>query len=321
MEVIHDIDKARIAHPCVQTIGGFDGLHLGHQYLLSQVKDAAAERQAKSMVITFRRHPSATLRPRQPVRLLTTLDDKLALLQSLGIDYVTVLDFTPQMAAMPARQFMAHILRDKLHATALLMGYDHRFGHQSRETFADYQHYGTLLGIEVIQALELPAPQGLHVSSSAIRQALTDGNITLANQLLGRPYSLTGTVAHGQRIGHTLGFPTANITPCEPLQLLPRHAAYVVRATAAGTTHIGMLYIGSRPTFRSLTEQRIEVHLLDFHGDLYGQPIRIEFLSYLRDEQHFQTPADLQRQLQADLQKIREEIPSYPPKGGGSVNG
>ena len=323
MEIIRDISAATLDEPVVQTIGGFDGLHLGHQYLLQQVRQAALQRHAKTMVVTFSSHPSATLRPQAPVRLLTTLQEKLDLLSRQSIDYVAVLHFTPQMAAMSAQLFMERILKRQLHATALLMGYDHRFGHQADDTLASYQHYGAQLGIEVIRALEMPPLQGLHVSSSAIRQALTDGDIALANQLLGRPYSLTGTVTHGQGIGRSLGFPTANIQPADPLKLLPRHGAYAVSVTVPGDSapHLGMLYIGNRPTFRALPEERIEVHLLDYHSDLYGQTLRIDFLRHLRGEQAFATPADLQRQLQADMQTIREEIHSYPPKGGGSVSG
>ena len=308
MNIISDINNVAVTVPCVQTIGGFDGLHLGHQYLLQQVRDTARKRGMKSMVITFRHHPSFTLRPDKPVAILTTLEEKLHLLQQMDIDYTAVLDFTPQMSQMSARIFMEQVLKEKLCGQALLIGYDHHFGHSSHDSFADYQRYGTALGIEVVQALELPPSNGRHVSSSAIRSALAEGEVTLAQQMLGRPYSIEGIVTHGEGIGHKLGFPTANIEPSDPQKILPKHGAYAVKAFIEGQVFPAMLYIGNRPTFNNLNALRIEAHLLDFEGDIYGSRLRVEFVDFLRSEHHFSSPLDLEKQLHSDLHTVRDLI-------------
>ena len=315
MQVIHDIFSDEIRDFCVQTIGGFDGLHLGHQYLLRQMKEAAAQTGNKTMVVTFRKHPSATLHPEKPVRLLTTLEEKLALLESMQIDYVAVLDFNQQMAQISARRFMEEILVQQLKGRVLIVGYDHRFGHKSDETFADYQQYGKELGIEVRLAAELPTvdlqiERGIHVSSSAIRRALGNGDISLANKLLNRHYSIEGTVTRGEGIGRTIGFPTANIALIDESKLLPANGAYAVNVVFEGESakrqNRGMLYIGSRPTLDGLgQEQRIEVNILDFNGEIYGQRLRLEFLGFIREEQRFNSLEELRAQLEKDLENIK----------------
>lgn len=309
MQVIQDIFSVEIADMCVQTIGGFDGLHRGHQYLLEQVREATAQRKAKSMVITFKNHPSDILHPDRPVKLLTTLDEKVSILEGLGIDYAVVIDFTPELSRMSAKAFMKEILIDKLKGSALLVGYDHRFGHQSSETFSDYQRYGKHLGMEVILAGELPQEESArHVSSSVIRKAIEEGNMVLAKDLLGRYYSIEGTVTHGEGIGRTIGFPTANIAMTSPCKLLPKDGAYMARVYVKGSYHAGMLYIGNRPTLDNLArEQRVEVYILDYNEDIYGQDVRIEFVDFLRGEQQFSTIEDLQEQLKVDLFQIREK--------------
>ena len=308
MQVFQDIFSVEIADMCVQTIGGFDGLHRGHQYLLQQVREAAMQRRAKSMVITFKNHPSDILHPDKPVKLLTTLKEKLSVLESIGIDYVVAVEFTPELSRVSAKDFMKEILIDKLRGRALFVGYDHRFGHQSSETFFDYQRYGKELGMEVILAGELPQEESaIHISSSAIRRAIAEGDMVLTKELLGRYYSIEGTVIHGEGIGRTIGFPTANIAMESPCKLLPKDGAYMVRAYVKGEYHDGMLYIGNRPTIDNLAqEQRIEVYILDYNEDIYDQNVRVEFVNYLRGEQHFGSIEDLQEQLQVDLIQIRE---------------
>ena len=308
MQVFQDIFSVEIADMCVQTIGGFDGLHRGHQYLLRQVREAAMQRKAKSMVITFKNHPSDILHPDKRVKLLTTLQEKLSILESLGIDYVVVIDFTPELSRMSAKDFMKEILIDKLKGNALFVGYDHRFGHQSSETFFDYQRYGKELGMEVILAGELPQEESaIHVSSSVIRRAIAEGDMVLARELLGRYYSIEGTVTHGEGIGRTIGFPTANIAMTSPCKLLPKDGAYIVRVYVKEEHHAGMLYIGNRPTLDNLVrEQRIEVYIVDYNEEIYDQYVCIEFVDFLRGEQHFSSIEELQEQLQVDLFQIRE---------------
>ena len=305
MDVVRDELRDEKGVFCVQTIGFFDGVHIGHRYLLEQVRELALAEGMPSMVVTFRQHPASVLRPEEDVRVLSTLDEKLAKIEDCGIDYVAVLDFTPQMAQTSARDFMRDTLVRRLKGRMLVLGYDHRFGRRSAETIDDYREYAGQLGMDVRLARELLLPDGVHASSSAIRRALAAGDIVLANRLLGRPYSIAGVVGHGEGIGHRLGFPTANVVPDDPRKMLPKHAAYIVRVFVGDTLRYGMLYIGDRPTFDSLAGQRVEVHILDFDDNIYNKELRIEFVDFLRDEKAFDSPGGLKAQLGRDMEHVR----------------
>lgn len=301
MQIIDNISVANINSDAVQTIGFFDGLHRGHHFLLSEVKAQAAARGMASMIITFKEHPRTVVAPTEPMPLLTTLHEKMALLQQAHIDCVALLDFDRAMSQMSARDFMQQILATKLRGKALIVGYDHHFGRpQAGEGFEQYRRYGHDLGIDVIAATE--CSRELHISSTAVRRAITAGDMPLATTMLGRPYSITGTVVKGQSIGRSIGFPTANIRIDNTAKILPRPAAYAVRATIEGHQADGMLYIGRRPTIEGIDELRIEVHLLNFDRDIYGQQVTIEFLQHLRDEQHFDSIDALRQQLVKDCE-------------------
>ena len=284
----------------VLTIGFFDGVHRGHQYLLEQVVDIARSRQLKSAVVTFRQHPREIIDPKSEIPLLTTLDEKLHLIDRCGIDYTALLDFTPEISQVTAFDYMRHTLKEKFGSKVLVIGYDHRFGCKNGDGFEEYRQYGRLLDIEVIKAKELPPQNGLKISSTTIRTALTNGDITLAKQLLGYNYTLRGSVDHGQAIGRSRGFPTANITPCSPNKIVPKDGVYAVCATIEEKKHYGMLYIGNRPTLHNLNERRIEVNLFDFNEEIYQKDITVEFLERIRGEQRFDTLSELKTQLETD---------------------
>lgn len=293
--------KSSLREPAVATIGFFDGVHLGHRHLVSQVTAAAHARQWRSMVITFDRHPREVLAARVEPFLLTTLDEKLQLLTQLGVDMVVVLPFSRQMATLSARSFMQSVLRQQLGVCQLVIGYDNRFGHDRTAGFPDYVAYGRELGIEVTRAEELITALG-PVSSSVVRHQLTVGEVEKASALLGRPYELCGTVVHGFQEGRKMGFPTANLQLVEPLLLLPKSGVYAVE-TMAGKWMPGMLNIGTRPTFNG-HKQTIEVHIFRFSGELYGSMLKVRLLHRVRDERPFQSPDELRRQLQHDRQEI-----------------
>lgn len=293
---------------CTATIGFFDGVHLGHRYLIEQVRHKAAKRGQASLLLTFRTHPRLVTHPDFHPRLLTTYEEKCDLLASTGADYCLTLDFTPEMARLSARDFMASILKNTLHTAVLVMGHDHRFGHASTGGFEQYADYGRELNINVIRS-EAYAPSGIGtgVSSSVIRTLLDGGDVRTAARLLARPYSLTGIVVDGHRVGHQLGFPTANIRPDHPYKIVPRSGVYAVRVHD-GNRHTplnGMLNIGTRPTIDNGEEQSIEVHLLDFNGDLYGRTLTVEFVHRLRDEQRFSNREELIHRLQRDELETR----------------
>ncbi len=286
----------------VCSIGFFDGVHRGHQWLIQQVKDEARRRDVRSLLITFDRHPRSVFAPESAPPLLTSMEEKMALLRATWVDDIYVLSFDRTMAALTAREFMQQVLKEQLGVTALVIGYDHHFGRPMGEGFADYQAYGQQLGIDVVLASEL---SDHHVSSSAVRRALEAGDISTANGLLGRPYSWTGRVVHGRAVGRQLGFPTANLQAVAPEKLLPAKGAYAVRVhnpslMESGWEGAAMLNIGSRPTLDNGSDVSVEAHLFDFSGDLYGTTLTISFIDHLRPERRFTDETALAQQLAQD---------------------
>ena len=291
-------------HACAATIGFFDGVHCGHRFLLEELRHLAHERGLRTLAITFDQHPRKVLgRSFQP-KILTGREEKEALLAALA-DRVEVLRFTPALAALTAEEFMQTVLRDGLNVRTLLLGYDHRFGSDGLTGAAAYEALGRRLGIEVLQARQY-AEGGRHVSSSAVRRLLEEGRVQDAAALLGRPYSLTGTVVAGNRIGRTLGFPTANLQPLLADQLIPRGGVYAVDVQLRGKRYRGMLNIGCRPTL-ALPDKglSIEVHLFDFWCDIYGERLTVSFRRYLRDEARFPSAEALREQLEEDRRSCR----------------
>ncbi len=289
---------------CVATIGFFDGVHRGHQCLVSQVSGLARELCCPSMVITFDRHPRQVLHSDYIPQLLSTLEEKKALLQALGIDRLEVLPFTRELSRMTALEFMRQVLRDRLQVSTLVMGYDHHFGSDGG-TFPDYVEWGRQAGIEVVLAREL---EGEKVSSSRIRRFLAQGDVRMANHLLGYTYSLEGEVVCGHQVGRHIGFPTANLQVRND-KLLPALGVYAVRVTVSdGTTYGGMLCIGHRPTLNNGSELSVEANLFDFRGNLYGQKVKLSMVDRLRDEQSFPSVQALQHQLEQDAVQARQRL-------------
>ncbi|MBQ9362893.1 MAG: riboflavin biosynthesis protein RibF [Bacteroidaceae bacterium] len=278
----------------VATIGFFDGVHLGHRYLIEQVKEAALARGLQSMVVTFPVHPRRVLQADYQPRLLTTKDEKLKLLAGTRVDRLVLLDFDRKMAEMTAREFMQMLHRDYA-VGVLVVGYDHRFGRGRTACFEDYVAYGQELGMEVLRARELEGG----ASSTIVRRALSEGNVSLANKTLGYRYFLQGRVVHGFRNGRRMGFPTANLQVDED-KLVPMNGAYGVEVAVGGRVYRGMLNIGQRPTLENGEARSVEVHIFDEQMDLYDQWLCVDFLFFLRPEQKFQSLDDLRRQLETD---------------------
>ena len=283
----------------VSTIGMFDGVHLGHQFVLRHVVDTARETGLQSMAITF----DQTMHRNQ---VLTSLSAKRLLLSKTGVNRIEVLQFTDELRQMTAREFMERVLKEQLDVKILLTGYDNRFGHDRKEGFADYVKYGQELGIEV-RALP-PAPsngmgmgEGPTISSSYIRRLLADGHVGKASEGLGYPYTILGRVEHGEHIGTKLGFPTANIVPVDKSQLIPAAGAYAVKVRMENSVEWkhGMMNIGMRPTFDG-HQQTLEVHIFRLSEDLYGQQLLVSFVERLREEQRFESIEALMSQLQQD---------------------
>ena len=283
----------------IATTGFFDGVHCGHRLVIERLVSLARERGDESLVVTFWPHPRAVLQNgARELRLLTTLEEKKALLAALGVSRVEVLDFTRPFAALTAEQFLRDVLRDRFGVTTLLMGYDNRLG-SDRLTAGKLASMSAELGIEL---LELPPYQT--ISSTKIRKSLEEGDIESATSMLGYGYSLKGVVVAGNRLGRTIGFPTANMRLYEPLKLVPGRGVYVVEVQVLGKTWRGMTNIGLRPTVGG-TFTTIETHILDFDEDIYGLPLTITFLRRLRDEVHFPSLEELKAQLKRDKEACR----------------
>ena len=288
---------------CAVTIGFFDGVHRGHRFLLQQLEELAAENGLSPIAVTFDCHPRTVVQPDFVPSLLTTQEEKLNLLSKTFKGEVVVLPFTKELSELTAKEFMQSVLREKLNAKLLLMGYNHRFGHGGG-TQEEYEVWGRETGIEVCLAEAL---DGEKVSSSRIRNLIVLGEIEKANEKLGYPYFLTGKVIEGKQIGRQMGFPTANLSVPEQ-KLLPACGVYAVWVTLPDhTKRGGMLCIGHRPTIESNGEISVEVHIFDFDGNLYGTSISIDFIGKLREERHFDSLEELQQQLSIDAAAAREK--------------
>lgn len=284
--------------PTVATIGFFDGVHLGHRYLINQVKIAASQCGWCSSIITFPIHPRQVIQSDYQPQLLSSPEEKIELLSQTGVDNCILLPFTRELSKLTAWEFM-QLLYDKYKVRMLVIGYDHRFGHNRAETFEDYCRYGRELGIHIMQASAYTQEQD-KVSSSAIRRALQTGDIRTASKFLGYHYYLEGTVVGGYKVGRKIGFPTANLRVDFPNKLIPSIGVYAVYVYVNGEKHKGMLNIGYRPTINNGTDLSIEVHILDFQGDIYHQKMRIEFIEFLRPEEKFHSVDELILQMQKD---------------------
>ena len=295
-------------------IGFFDGVHLGHRFLIRQVTTEAARRGLQPIAVSFEEHPRLAL-PNADYRpaLLTTNAEKLRLLSQTGLSACALLHFDQQMARLTSREFMERILRNELRVRCLIVGYDHHFGSDTSARFDDYVRSGRDLGIDVVREQPFDAA-GLRVSSSVVRRLLKEGDVASAARCLGRCYTLEGTVVEGHHVGTPLGFPTANIRPDASAQLIPQRGAYAVLADVDGQTYKAMLNIGQRPTLNNGDEETIEAHLLHYTGaPLYGHRLRISFVKRLRPERRFNSLEALKAQLAADAEEVERGVKSPSP--------
>jgi riboflavin kinase/FMN adenylyltransferase len=289
------------------TVGSFDGVHLGHQDVLRQLVGRARHLGVQSLLITFDPHPLEIVNPSAAPRLLTVGDEKLEVLAESGVDFVAVLPFTPQLAAFSAERFVDEILLGRFRMHDLLMGHDHRFGHNRSGDAETMKRLGAARGFDVAVVPPVTVNGGQPVSSTAIRRAVAGGDLDGARRGLGRHYSLGGTVVEGARRGRTIGFPTANVPVPSSRKLLPPEGVYAVRVQTPVGPQDGMLNLGPRPTFGD-NQALLEAHLFDVNLDLYGAPVRIDFVARLRDVQKFNGADALIGQLRRDETAAREVL-------------
>ncbi|MDR0682495.1 MAG: bifunctional riboflavin kinase/FAD synthetase [Dysgonamonadaceae bacterium] len=303
MDIIHIHESSLIEQETVATVGFFDGVHIGHRYLIRQMKDIARKAILKTAVITFPIHPRKVLQQEYQPQLLNSFDEKLKLLSNTGLDYCYIIDFTKEFSEISAQNFIREILHKQLHVKDLLIGYDHKFGKGRINEYKHYVAYGKVCGMNVHQAEKL-SEENNPVSSTAIRNLLSKGKIKEAAKKLFYDYALEGNVIEGNKLGRTIGFPTANLELTDKNKIIPLEGVYAARVEIGDKQYSGMAYIGKRPTILSHGERRIEVHIFDFSEDIYGMKIRIEFIDFIRSDMRFGNVEDLRKQLEKDKKNI-----------------
>lgn len=300
MKIVYPNEKYKPEKELVATVGFFDGVHLGHRFLIEELKREAHQQQRLSAVITFVSHPRKVLQADFQPLLLTTFDEKIEQLSTTGIDLCLVLDFSIEMSRLNAFDFLNNILFKQFNVKTLLVGHDHRFGHNRTDGYPEYEKYGKKIGIQTVKATRFSLPDCTHISSSDIRNALKNSEIEKANKLVGYNYSLVGKVTDGFKIGRKLGFPTANIEPIDSEKQIPATGVYAVNVIVDNAFLCGMLNIGSRPTIDNDEHISIEVNIFDFEKDIYNQHIKVIFVGKIRNEQKFKSLDELISQLKQD---------------------
>lgn len=301
MTFLEELARFRPERDTILTIGVFDGVHLGHRHLIGQVVRQAQEQGALSAVVTLHPHPVTVLRPGTEVAYLTSLEERLGLIASLGVNLVVPVTFTLDLSRLTAREFVT-LLRQHLRMAGMIVGHDFALGHGREGTPEVLQGLGKDLGftVEVVSPLD---ESGTRVSSTAIRVALASGDVALANAFLGRPFTVRGTVIRGANRGRMLGFPTANFAPEADLAI-PADGIYATRAHLDRAVYNAATYVGTRPTFEQ-SERLVEVYLMDFAGDLYGESLRVEWVDRVRGDMKFDSAEALTAQMERDVRQVR----------------
>lgn len=300
MEIHRDLRNFNAINPVV-TIGTFDGVHLGHRKIIDRLQDIARSIGGESVIFTFDPHPRTVVAPSETnLRLLTTLDEKIQLFETSGIDHLIVFPFTREFAQLSYAEFVEQILVGQIHTKYLVVGYDHKFGKNREGDFEFLKNCADRFGFKV-EKLDVLLMNESNVSSTKIREAIQQGDFETANAYLGYPFTLNGTVVAGQQLGRQLQFPTANVKASDPHKIIPGYGVYAVKVRIRGNEFRGMLNIGNRPTVNQNADHRsIEVHIFDFDGDVYNQPIEVRFYQKLREEQKFASLEALKEQLARD---------------------
>ncbi len=300
LKIFHSINDFRSTKKTIITLGTFDGVHIGHKKILEKVLQNTNGEQYESLVLTFFPHPRMVLQGDSDIKLLNTINEKIDLLQGIGIENLVIHPFDEAFSRLTAEEFVKTILVDRLNIQKIIIGYDHRFGRNRTANIDDLFNYGEQYGFEVEQ-ISVQEINEISVSSTKIRQALSEGDMTLANDYLGYDYFITGTVVEGKQLGRTINFPTANIKIQENYKLIPQNGVYIVKSGIENKIVYGMMNIGFNPTVNG-QNRSIEVHYFDFNAELYDKEIQVSILHRIRSEQKFPSFDLLKEQLEKDKQ-------------------
>lgn len=298
MGEVKKIETYKNIEPSVVTIGTFDGVHIGHQKIINRLINTGKLEGLKSIILTFFPHPRMVLQKDSNIKLINTIDERFAILNTLGLDYLLIKKFTHEFSRLSADEFVKQILVDKLNAKKVIIGYDHRFGRNRNADINDLIKFGETYGFEV-QEISAQDINDVAVSSTKIRKALNEGYIEKANEFLGYNFMLSGTVVKGKGLGRQLNFPTANIKIEEDYKIIPKQGSYIVKSTINDKIIFGMMNIGTNPTVDGII-QSVEVHFFDFKKDIYDEKVQIELLHRIRDEEKFDSVETLKKQLAND---------------------
>ena len=309
MKILTATDRIDSDIKLAAAIGMFDGMHRGHITLINALKEQASLRGQHSAVVTFKQHPQRVVNPDDSPRALMTLEKKIEAIAATAPDYLILLDFDDTLSQFTAQQFM-ELLHGRYGVDTLVMGYNHRFGHDRSTTFAHYVEQGRALGVEVVKAPEYLG-QYAPVSSSIVRQLIASGRVEDAMNCMGHPFELEGKVVHGFHNGRGIGFPTANVGELPPGIILPHNGAYAVMVAVNGEKHKGMVNIGYRPTLDNGHKLSIEVNIFDFDSDIYSKPITLQFVRFLRLEFKLGSIEQLRAQLAHDKALSQKILDNY----------
>lgn len=299
MKVYHKLSDFTALSHAVVTSGTFDGVHIGHQKILKSLNEIATEKGGESVVLTFWPHPRMVVsQDSQQLKLITTIEEKIAFIEKLGVHHLLVVPFTREFSELSAEKYVQEILINTIGTKTLVIGYDHRFG-KNREGGFDYlEKNSNRFGID-LEEIPRQEIEDLTISSTKVRNALTNGDVALATNLLGRNYQFTGIVAKGRQLGRQLGFPTANVQVKENYKLIPANGVYAVRVNVREVIYKGIMNIGNRPTVEGVGRTQ-EVHIFDFNSDIYGELITVEIISFIRKEVKFSSIDELKNQIEID---------------------
>ncbi|MGZ3885315.1 MAG: bifunctional riboflavin kinase/FAD synthetase [Bacteroidia bacterium] len=300
MQVVYDLKDWAFEGQGIVTIGTFDGVHLGHRKLLRRLNELRKQRGGKSIVFTFDPHPRKVLFPNQTdLQLITSLNEKIELLQELDIDYTVVYPFSAEFSQIEPDKFIKEILVDKLKVKTLVIGYDHRFGRNRSGNIGSFKTAAPVYGFEV-EEIAAEDVNDINVSSTRIRKALFEGEVAAAASFLGYNYFLSGEVVHGKKLGRTIGYPTANIRVKDPVKLIPKMGVYLVGVEVDDFKGFGMMNIGTNPTTDTDNNLKLEVNMFNFDRDIYTRTLKVEFIERIRDEKKFDALDELIAEIKND---------------------
>ena len=310
MSIIRNSATFTTSKKTIVTVGTFDGVHLGHQEIITQVVEKAKKLGLASVLLTFDPHPRKVLQPNAPMPLIQTLEERAATLERHGLNHVVVHPFTKSFSQLSAAAYVEAMLLKLLNTKEIVIGHNHRFGKNRAAAVDDLEHFGNIYDFGVTQ-INPQQVNNISISSTKIRTALSEGDITTANTYLGHPFTLTGTVVKGHKKGRTIGFPTANISVENPDKIIPKEGVYTAQVNIANKWHLGMMNIGTNPTVNG-QQQSIELHIINWSGNVYDQRLQVALLDRVRDEVKFDSMADLQLQLEKDKDFILTEYKTLP---------